>query len=316
MIKISSLILLLVFTLFAKELMPYRYLSASEAISDFVKVKNILVIGTEEGTVEVYNLNNNKMIDKVDLPKYKNILGDDMRSLILSVDYYKGRILFIGRVLDGYRELYLYENKTLSTLIGIKEKTTVQKVLFLDDIRAILQSMGNEIILFDTKGKKRLITKQLNYSSFSDFVLDEEKNYIYTADETPMVTQLEVETFKIIKEYNKANKRDIFSIDYKNNTLLTGGKDKRVIVYKNLNDFKMTKGQFFIYSAALNPKASLAAFVKNEENDISVVDVRTMQEKYLLKGHHQTIIKIDFYSKNELISADERNRIMFWKLDY
>ncbi len=314
MIKTVVFIFLLATGLLSEEIKPYRYLSASEAVSDFIKVKDILVVGTEEGTVEVYDLKTDALIDKVSLPKYKDILGDDMRSLILSVDYRKGRILFIARVIDGYRELYLYENKTLTTLIGIKEKTTVQKVMFVDDNMALIQSMGNEIILFDIKAKKRVLSKQLNYSSFSDLTLDEEHRYLYTADETPMITKMDVKTFKILKEYNKANKRDVFSIDFKNKILLSGGKDKRVIAYRSLEEYTMTKGQFFIYSVALNPQATLAAFMKNEENDISVVDINTMEEKYLLKGHNQTILKIDFFNENELISADERNKLMFWKL--
>ncbi len=314
MIKTVVFIFLLATGLLSEEIKPYRYLSASEAVSDFIKVKDILVVGTEEGTVEVYDLKTDALIDKVSLPKYKDILGDDMRSLILSVDYRKGRILFIARVIDGYRELYLYENKTLTTLIGIKEKTTVQKVMFVDDNMALIQSMGNEIILFDIKAKKRVLSKQLNYSSFSDLTLDEEHRYLYTADETPMITKMDVKTFEILKEYNKANKRDVFSIDFKNKILLSGGKDKRVIAYRSLEEYTMTKGQFFIYSVALNPQATLAAFMKNEENDISVVDINTMEEKYLLKGHNQTILKIDFFNENELISADERNKLMFWKL--
>ena len=315
MIRIVFLVLLVTLSSFSKEIKPYRYLSASEAVSDFVRVNNTLVIGTEEGTVEVYDLKKDKLLDKITLPKYKNILGDDMRSLILSVDYYKGKILFIGRVLDGYRELYLYEDGKLRTLITHEQQTTIQKVKFIDENTALLQSMGNEIILFDIKASKRLKVKQLNFSSFSDFVLSEDKKYVYTADETPLVSQIDLNSFKIIKEFKKANKRDIFSVDFKNKVLLTGGKDRRVIAYKSLNDYTMTKGDFFIYSVALNPKASLVAFVKNEENDISVVGTSTMKEKYLLKGHNQTVIKIDFYSKNELISADERNRIFFWRLD-
>jgi len=76
----------------------------------------------------------------------------------------------------------------------------------------------------------------------------------------------------------------------------------------------MTKGEFFIYAVGLNPKATKAAFVKNESDEISVIDTKSLKEVYLLKGHKQTIIKIDFYKENELISADEDNRLMFWKL--
>ena len=77
----------------------------------------------------------------------------------------------------------------------------------------------------------------------------------------------------------------------------------------------MNKGEFFIYAVGLNPKATKAAFVKNESDEISIIDTKSLKEVYLLKGHKQTIIKIDFYKENELITADEANRIMFWKLE-
>ena len=51
-------------------------------------------------------------------------------------------------------------------------------------------------------------------------MLSEDKKTVYTADEIPLVSE----------------------IDFKNKLLLTGGKDRRVIVYTSLNDFKMTKG--------------------------------------------------------------------------
>lgn len=302
-------------SIFAKDIVPYRYVTASEAVSDFVKAGDTLVIGTEEGILDIYDLKQDKLIDQVALPKYKNILDENMRSLILSVDYLNGRILFIGMVLDGYRELYLYENKKLTTLIDSSKKTTIQKVMFVDENTALIQSMGNEIVLFNIKTKEYIYKKQLNHSSFSDLALDEEKKYAYTGDETPTVYKIEVRTGVVSQEYNEANKRDIFSLDFKNKILLTGGKDRRVIAYKTPTDYKIAKGGFFIYSVSLNPKAELAAFVKNENSEISIVDTNNMDEKYLLKGHNQTIIKIDFYGEKELISADEDKKLMFWKLD-
>ncbi len=314
--RLLTLLLFLCFTLvFAKEVTPYRYVQASEAVSDFEKAGNTLIIGTEEGVIDIYDLENDKLVDQVKLPKFKNILGDYMRSLILSVDYSEERLLFISRVLDGWRELYIYEDKALTKLIDRTEKMTLQEVKFVDAQRAVIMTMSNELILFDIKAKKILYRKQLNYASFSDMALDEEHNYLYTSDETPMITKIEINSGKIVDEYKKANKRDIFSIDYKNKMLLSGGKDKRVILYETPEKYRMTKGEFFIYGVALNPDASKAAFVKNEESSISVIDTDTMKESYLLLGHKQTIIKIDFYKENELITADEDDRLMFWRLD-
>lgn len=308
------LTLLLGISLFGKVYEPYRYVDATHPVSDFVIVNNMLIIATEEGVIDIYDLKKDKVVDQIVLPKYKNILEEYMRSIILSVDYLDGNIVFIARVLDGYRELYLYKDKKIITLIEYKQKKTIQKVKFLDKNNLVIQSMENELRFYNIKDKKTTYTKQLNYASFSDFVLSEDKKYIYTADETPVTYKIDIKNGNIITKYNKANKRDIFSIDFKNNTLLTGGKDKRVIIYNDKENFKMTKGQFFIYSVALNPKATLGAFVKNEQNEISIIDTQNMKEIHLLKGHKQTILKIEFTSKDELISADESKKILFWKL--
>ena len=152
-------------------------------------------------------------------------------------------------------------------------------------------------------------------ASLSDIVLDEKREYIFTSDETPQISKIDILTGKVVQKFFKANKRDIFSIDYKNGKLLSGGKDRRVILYQTPEKYAMTKGDFFIYDVSLNPDASKAAFVKNEENDISVIDTASMEEIMLLKGHDQTILKIDFHTSNELISADEDDRLMFWRLE-
>ena len=313
--KLLSILLLLFFiSSHAKDITPYRYVTASEAVSDFIKAGNTLIIGTEEGVIDIYDLKEDKLVDKITLQKVKDIWGEYMRPLIFSVDYLDGRLVFVVRMLSGWREFYLYENKKLTKLIDVSQRLTLQEVKFLDKDRVIFGTMGNKIMLYNLKSKKFIYTVELNQASFSDLVLSEDKKYIYTADESPLITKLLVENGKIVEEFNKANKRDIFSIDYKNGVLLSGGKDKRVILYETPEKYKMTKGEFFIYAVGLNPKATKAAFVKNESDEISIIDTKSLKEVYLLKGHKQTIIKIDFYKENELVTADEANRIMFWKL--
>ncbi len=310
------LILVLFFTIIsAKEISPYKYVQASEAVTDFVKVDNLLIIGTEEGIIDIYDLEKDELIDQIKLPKVKNIFGNDIRSLITSVDYYQGKIIFIKRLLSGYHELYLYENKKLIKLIDASQYFSLKKVKFVNEKSAIIAFMSNEIMLYDLKNRKIVYKKLYNLASLSDIVFDEKKEYVFTADETPQITKIDILTGKVVQKFFKANKRDIFSIDYKNGKLLSGGKDRRVILYETPNKYTMTKGDFFIYDVALTPDAKKAAFVKNEENDISIIDTVNMEEIMLLKGHKQTIIKIDFHTSNELISADEDDRLMFWRLE-
>jgi len=310
------LILVLFFTIIsAKEIGPYKYVKASEAVTDFVKVGNLLIIGTEEGIIDIYDLEKDELIDQIKLPKVKNIFGNDIRSLITSVDYYQGKIIFIKRLLSGYHELYLYENKKLTKLLDESRYFSLKKVKFVNEQSVIIAFMSNEIMLYDLKNRKIVYKKLYNLASLSDIVLDEKREYIFTSDETPQISKIDILTGKVVQKFFKANKRDIFSIDYKNGKLLSGGKDRRVILYQTPEKYTMTKGDFFIYDVALNPDATKAAFVKNEENDISVIDTASMEEIMLLKGHDQTIIKIDFHTSNELISADEDDRLMFWRLE-
>jgi len=306
--------ILIILNIFAKEITPYRYVTASDAVSDFVKVENTLVIGTEEGIIDIYDLEKDKTVDKIILEKQTNILGEEMGILIMSVDYLDGKIAFLTRRLNTWGDFYIYENKKLVKLIDNSEHITLQKLAFIDKNLVIISTMGNELMLYDIQNKKFIYKKQLNLASFSDFVLSEDKKHIFTSDETPLIYKIEITSGKIIKEYKEANKRDIFSVDYKNNLLLSGGKDKRVILYKTPTTYKMTKADFFVYTVALNPKATKAAYDKNEENDISIMDTKTLKELYLLKGHNQTTVKIDFFKEDELISADEDNKLMFWKL--
>lgn len=312
--KYIFIVLVLVISTYAKEITPYRYVEASSAVNDFVLSHNTLVIGTQDGTVEVYDLKRDKLLYTIKIPTFKNILGDNMRSIILSVDYLDGVIVFIARSLDGYRELYIYKEKKLTKLISIEKKTTVQQVKFLDKNRIIVQSMGNEIMLYDLKSKSIIYKKQLNFASFSDFVFSEDKKFIYSADETPAIHKLDITNANEIELFEKANRRDVFSIDYKNNVLLSGGKDKRVIVYKSPTNFKMIKADFFVYAVALSDDAKLGAFVKNENSLISILDISSMKEIHTLLGHKQTIRKIEFIDKDTLITADENKKIFFWKL--
>jgi len=310
-----SLLILFSINIFAKDITPYKYVKASEAVSDFVKVGNTLIIATEEGIIDIYDLKKKKLIDQVVMEKHKNILGDDIRSLIVSVDYIDNKLIFVVRLLSTLRELYLYENSKLTKILDESQHLTLQKVKFVDADSVMMVTMDNTLIFFDLKTNKPIYKKQLNLASFSDFAFSEDKKYLYSSDETPQISKIEVKTGKIVDIYNKANKRDIFSIDYKNGLLISGGKDRRVILYKTPKIYKMTKGKFFIYSVALNPDATKAAFVKNEDGDISVINTTTLEEEYLLKGHKQTIIKMDFHTINELITADEADKLMFWKLE-
>nr|MDA3907539.1 hypothetical protein [Sulfurimonas sp.] len=160
-----ALLLLFVLNIFAKDITPYKYIEASEAVSDFVKVDNTLIIATEEGIIDIYDLKKGKLIDQIVLQKQKNLLGDDIRSLIVSVDYLDGKLIFIVRLLSTLREFYIYENHKITKILDESQNLALQKIKFIDANTVVMATMDNSIKLFDMNKKKFFYKQQLILSS-------------------------------------------------------------------------------------------------------------------------------------------------------
>lgn len=80
--KLLIILLLIFFTnIYAKDVAPYRYVQASEAVSDFIKIGDTLIIGTEEGIIDIYDLKKDKLIDQITLPQFKDIWGGFYESI-------------------------------------------------------------------------------------------------------------------------------------------------------------------------------------------------------------------------------------------
>lgn len=304
-----------VLTLFAKELTPYKSIQVGDATTDFVRAENRLIVSTRESSVMVYDLLSSKLLEKITIPTQQNILGDTVGIIVTSVDTMDGKIIFATRHLDSWGDIYLYEQKKLTKLLDASQKIAPKEIKFANADQIIIGTMENEIILFDIPKRSILYKNHLSEASFSDFVLSEDKKVLFSADEAPTLYKIETKSGKILERYEEANKRDIFAIDYKNGILATGGKDKRLVLYKTPQSYTMTNADFFINSVTLSQDASLVAFSKNEEDDIAVVETSSFKELYLLKTHITKIVKTDFITNHELLTADDGGTLYFWKLD-
>jgi len=304
-----------VYALFAKELTPYKSIKVGDAMSDFVRADGKLIVATKESSLAIYDLASAALVEKITIAKQTSILGDEIGIIIASVDSFDGRIIFSTRHVDSWGDIYLYEQKKLTKLLDASQKIAPKEIKFANTNQIIINTMENELILFDIPKREFLYKTPLNEASFSDFVLSEDKKTLFTANEVPIVFKVEVQSGKILESYEEANKRDIFTIDYKSGILATGGKDKRLVLYKSPKSFTMTNADFFISSVALSPDATQVAFSKNEDDDIAVVETEKLKELYLLKKHTTKIVKIDFISNSELLTADEGGTLYFWKLD-
>ncbi|MDE5603773.1 MAG: nitrate reductase, partial [Helicobacter sp.] len=71
---------------------------------------------------------------------------------------------------------------------------------------------------------------------------------------------------------------------------------------------------FLVYSVGLNKNASKGAYTKNENSDIIVFDIKSKEEIACLKGHTNSLNSIFFIDDTTLVSSEDGQRILFWKL--
>ncbi len=303
-----------VYALFAKELTPYKNIKVGDATTDFVRADNKLIVSTRESSVMVYDLLSGKLLEKITIPTQRNILGDTIGIIVTSVDALDGKIIFATRHLDSWGDIYMYEQKKLTKLLDASQKIAPKEIKFASANQIIIGTMENEIILFDMTKRAILYKKHLSEASFSDFVLSEDKKVLFSADEAPTLYKIDIKSGEVIEPYDEANKRDIFAIDYKNGILATGGKDKRLVLYHSAKKHKSTNADFFISSVALSQDATRVAFSKNEAGDLTVVQTNNFQELATLKGHTTKVVKMEFIDNSELLTADDRGTLYFWKI--
>lgn len=82
---------------------------------------------------------------------------------------------------------------------------------------------------------------------------------------------------------------------------------------KKTNYYK--EASFLIYSVALSPSATFAAFASDEENNVTIFNTNTKENLHKLTQNRSTLTNILFINENEIfISSDDEN-INYYKLN-
>jgi len=280
-----------------------------------VRGENIYV-GTSHGKLQVYNYKTGQFTKEISLPKIKDFMGDPIDAAAGSVDYFDGRYLLLSDSGEkGYSDLWLHENNVTKRILSPKDKKTLVKARFVDRDHVLLGTLGNEAVLMELKSKKELYREQLSESKFSDFALNEDRTQAAYSCESGEITVINVRTGKILKRLNTINKDNVYKVDFKNGIISAAGQDRRAAWY----DVRTGKGDFFqahflIYATGLSPSARRVAFAMDEDNSISVYDLRTRSKIALLKGQKSTLNTIVFVDENTLFSGSDDDTVMMWKL--
>ncbi len=313
--KIVLLTFVLITVLMARDITPEKEIRMQGNVMDMTIYGKFLYVGTNEGTLNVYDMENEKFIEKIQLKKIHDFMGDLMNPKVYSVDLIGDKKLLLAEGEKGARELYINENNNTTKIISGKAKLMMQKAKFVDENHIFLGLLSNEIILYDIKAKKSLYLIQLSQSKFSDFALNEDKTQAVIACESGINYLVNVKDGKLIKELKGGNKDNVFKVSFKNGKLSAAGQDRIGAVYDvNGDDIQMFHAPFLIYATGLNSDASQAAYAFGIDNEIAIFNLTTNAKVYNLKGQKSTLNSIIFYDKETLYSGSDDKFIMKWSL--
>jgi len=298
----------------------YQYeLNATANVTGMVSRGDIVYVGTDIGVIDVINWKEKKEIDKVELPKIHDFMGDLMGPKIISIDVSSDgkKILFLAQAEGGSNHLYIYENKKINKVIDKKDVSILMsKASFLSDDKVVIVSLSSEMVLYDLKSKKELYHKQLSESSFGDFTFNEDKSKVAVGCESGEIFIVETKSGKVLKVLSGVNKDKVMKLSFRKGKILSGGQDRQVGIYDvQTGNYKALKSNFLVYAAALSPDARMAAFCYDEDNNIAIFDIDNLSKKYLLKGVKSTLNTILYIDKNTLISSSDDRFILVWKID-
>ena len=313
---LKTIIVLLVFTsLFAIEsLEPSKVFKATGTVQSIVVKKNKLYAGTDNGTIEIFNTDTKQNVKTIKIPDIKDFMGDILPSKIYSIDLFKDKILIVSQGMKGYRNIFIYENEKLNKIIDIDKKYFIQKASFVGDGKIVFALLSNQIGLYNYKLQKLSYLIQISPSSFSHFMISEDKKKIAATDESGIVRIIDIETAQIVKQPKALNLDRVYQLDYKKDVILTAGQDRKLVIYKN-NSSSFLDFDFLLYSCALSPKAKLGAVAYNEKNEVLVFDVNTKKKLYNLKGQKATLTQILFKNEKEVFLSSDDPNINYFNLN-
>lgn len=292
-----------------KELKPNYSLKANGGVTNLVSKDNLLLASTTASSVDIFDIEKRELINSIKVAKIKDFTNETIDSKVYSTDIINDKILILSQGQNGGRNIFIYQNNKLENIISDENRLFIAYAKFLDEENIIYALLSNQIYIYNLKEKKVLKELQISQSSFSNFVLDEKKETIFIADESGIISQVDIKNFKKIKSFKSENVDRVFQVDTKKNRLITAGQDRRAAVYSlGFEKPYFISVDFLIYSAALSPSSNKAAFCFDEDNNVAVFDTNSKEILFKLMGNNSIITNIVFQNENEIfVSSDDKN---------
>ena len=314
--KFLIIFFLFVLNIFAKDLTPQFSLIASGAVTDLVLKEDKLFVATSASSVDIFDINSKEKINSIKVPKIKDFMQDIIDSKIYSVDVLENNILILSQGQNGGRNIDIYRNGKIENIIKDKDRLFIARAKFLDENHIIYALLSNQIYLYDIKNKKIINETQISQSKFSNFKLNENRTKVVIADESGILTMINTKDLSQIKKFDTLNLDNVFQVDIKKDLIITAGQDRKCGIYSlNKKTNYYIEASFLIYSIALSPSATFAAFASDEENNVTIFNTNTKENLHKLTRNRSTLTNILFINENEIFVSSDDENINYYKLN-
>lgn len=312
--KIFTILLLITFSLFAKEIRPTTIYKSVGFVNDFVVSGNRLFVAGDAGVVDVFDTKSAKIVNQISLPPLTSSTKQIIPADILSVDYLNGKLLILSVGDNSYRNIWIYENSRLTQIIDERKKLVIKKAKFVNDEKIMFATIGSDVMLYDTKEAYGLYNTHISSSTMGDMMLSFDKKEMVMSDESGAVNLIDIATSKTLKSYSSQNVDNIYKVAYSNGTIITAGQDRRVGVYQKNQKPYYIKSDFLVFCVGLSPSGNLGIYSSGEESALQLFDIKTKEKYERLIGHKSVVNNITFTSEKELFSSGRDSSVYYWKL--
>ncbi len=296
-------------------IMPSSSYKASGNVTDIFVNDSKLYAATSQGTVDIFNMKNHKIIKTLHVEKIKDFMGDTIDAKIYSIDISGNNLLILSQAEQGYRKVYINKDGKNELIIPSSLCLSIAKAKFLDENTILLALLGDELVSYNIKKRAENWRIQVGSSKFSSFALNESKQRVAVADESGEIKIIAIKNGSLIKKLSGQNLDNVFQVDYKNNFIATAGEDRRAVVYDlNTNAAFYKLSNFLIYSVGLSPSGAEVGYSSDENNNITVFNRMTKAVIGKFGKNKMTPTNILFLNEKEFFVSSDDKTINFYQI--
>lgn len=287
-------------------------------------LQNRLYVCNAQGGVEIFTLDSNKKakkIKQITLPNIRDFLGESIAPKVFDIATSDGNTLYIlAQASDAKAQIIALDSTSGAQKVIFTSDLTPKRIIAKNKFELIVGFLSNEIGIFDTNKLDFTRRIQISSAGFSDLALS--GNFIFSSDESGAISVIDSALQGKIASLDMINKDNNYQVAASSGVVLSAGQDRKMAIYRfadtnakfNLKSAKFIESEFLIYAVGISPSGEFGAFVKNENNDISVVNLSSLTEIFMLSGATAALNSLVFINDDLLVSASDDKEFIVWNL--